>query len=177
MEPEKKLEEIADSPVPSTGKIATIDTAANITYSLVVGSFLDYWSGLNLAGIATSRASATATNTVTGGPYGWLREKLFRITKTTENSSKIRQTLVDLIAFNSFHTPMYAVMVAIGSLVSEGHVNWKKVQDGAEHLAIISPVIGPTMGWYIDGFRRVFGVRTAVQGAYTRNTQDTGPEQ
>jgi len=151
---------------PSAGKVAVVDTAGNITYSLIVGSLLDYSAGLNLAGIVASRASATAMNSVTGGPYGWWREKIFKTTKTTEKSGKIRKTLVDLLAFNTFQVPIYAAAVAIGSYVSEGKVDMEKVQNGATYLATISPLIGPTMGWYMDGFRKLFGIKSAAEGAY-----------
>ncbi|GEM_PF-4682341 len=55
---------------PSARKIAAVDTAGIITYSLIVGSILDYCAGLSPVGILVSRASGTAINSVTGGPYG-----------------------------------------------------------------------------------------------------------
>lgn len=153
----------------SAHKILVVDTAGNITYSLIAGSILDYCAGLNLAGIIASRASATAMNSVTGGLYGWWREKAFKVTKTNKESSKLRKSLVDLLAFNTFQVPIYATAVAIGSLFSEGKVDIKKVQNGAVYLATISPFIGPTLGWYMDGCRKLFGVKSAAEGAYKEN--------
>ncbi len=153
----------------SAKKIALVDTAGNILYSLIVGSLLDYSAGLDLAGIVASRASATAINSVTGGLYGWWREKVFKATKTTEESRKLRKTLVDLLAFNTFQVPIYAAAVAIGSYVSEGKADMEKVQNGAVYLATISPLIGPTMGWFMDGFRKVFRLKSAAEGAYKGN--------
>ncbi|MDD5253985.1 MAG: L-alanine exporter AlaE [Candidatus Nanoarchaeia archaeon] len=159
---------LKNSSATSTRKIAAVDTAGNITYSLVVGSVLDYWTGLNLAGIIASRASATAMNSVTGGPYGWWREKAFKIAKTSEESGRLRKTLVDLLAFNTFQVPIYAAAITIGSLFSEGKVDMEKVQNGATYLATISPFIGPTLGWYMDGCRKLFGVKSAAEGAYKK---------
>lgn len=153
---------------PSTTKIASVDVAGNVCYSLIVGGALDYSAGLNLLGIIVSRISGTVTNAITGGPYGWWREKSFEITGTEEESSRARKTLADLLAFNTFQVPLYADMVAIGSYVSEGRVDMEKVENGAKYLATISPFIGPTMGYFIDAFRRVFGVKTAAQGAYRK---------
>ncbi len=164
----KQIGEIVQKESASAKKIAVVDTAANISYSLIAGSILDYCSGLNLSGIVASRASATAMNSVTGGPYGWWREQAFRLTKTNEESSKTRKTLADLLAFNTFQVPIYATAVAIGSLVSEGEVNLGKVTDGAKYLAMISPLIGPTLGWYTDGVRKLFNVKSAAEGAYTK---------
>lgn len=153
---------------PSKKKIAAVDTFGNITYSLIVGAALDCSAGLSCAGIAASRASATLLNAATGGLYGWWREPAYRVTQTTKESGKVRKTLVDLLAFNTFQVPVYAVSVVIGSLISEGKVDWDKVQDGSTYLATISPFIGPTMGWYMDGFRRLFGVKPAAEGAYVK---------
>ena len=153
---------------PSARKIAIVDTAGNITYSLLVGIPLDCSAGLNCTGVAASRATATAINSVTGGPYGWWREKTYQVTRTTEESGKARKTLVDLLAFNTFQVPIYATALAIGSLVSEGTIDTEKVMDGARNLAIISPLVGPTMGWYMDWFRGLFGVKSAAEGAYKK---------
>ncbi len=153
-------------------KIAIVDTVGNVTYSLIAGSILDYCAGLNLAGIVASRTSATAINSVTGGPYGYWREKVFKATRTNERSGKIRKTLVDLLAFNTFQVPIYATAVAIGSLVSEGKIDMEKVQNGATYLATISPFVGPTLGWYMDGCRKLFRVKSAAEGAYKKPKKD-----
>ena len=167
---ESQLENIAkEEKKPSAKKIAIVDTLGNITYSLITGSMLDYSAGLNLKGIIGSRTSATAINSVTGGLYGWWREKMFKWTKTKADSNKVRKVLVDLFAFDSFQIPVYGTAVAIGSLVSEGYIDFDKVLKGAENLAIISPLIGPTMGWYMDGFRWLFGIKSAAKGAYKEN--------
>ncbi|MBU2406555.1 MAG: L-alanine exporter AlaE, partial [Nanoarchaeota archaeon] len=146
------------------------DALGNITYSLIVGAMLDYSAGLDWIGILGSRGFAMAVNIPTSIPYGKWRNFLFNKTKTSDKKTrnlggKIRRGLVDLLAFNTFQVPVYATAVAVGSYLSEGEVNWEKVQQGTEYLACISPLIGPTMGWYMDGFRNLFGVKTAPQKA------------
>jgi len=47
-------------------------------------------------------------------------------------------------------------------------VDIEKVENGARYLATISPLIGPTMGWYMDGFRKIFRLKSAAEGAYTK---------
>jgi hypothetical protein len=154
---------------PSARKITLVDTLGNVTCSLVIGSGLDCASGLDFKGVAASRATATAMNSVTGGPYGWWREKAFKLTRTNEKSGRVRKTLADLLAFNTFQVPIYGVAVATGSLFSEGEVNFDKVQSGMTYLAMISPLISPVMGLFMDGARRIFGINTASKGAYSRN--------
>ncbi len=155
---------------PSTRKIASVDIAGNITYSLLVGTMLDYSAGLSPAGIAVSRASATVINAAIGGPYGWWREQTFKAAKTNEDSTKLRKTLVDLLAFNTFQVPMYAGVLAIGSLISEGEVNWDRITHGCAYLSAASPLIAPTLGMYMDWFRKLCGVNSAARGAYQKKT-------
>ncbi len=152
----------------SSKKKVLVDTIGNITYSLIVGTCLDYNAGLNLEGIAASRFSATILNTITGGAYGWWREQAYKITKTKIGSGIIKKKLVDLIAFNTFQVPVYVIGVVIGGFISEPNIDWKKVQDGATSLALISPILGPTMGWYLDFFRKCFGIKPAYGGDSTK---------
>lgn len=160
----KKNYSLKDKPKKSLpSKTVVADTLGNVTYPLIVGGLIDYASGLNLLGIVTSRVSGIPLNVVSGRPYGWWREQTYKITNTKESSGKIRKTLTDLLAFNTFQVPLYAGLVALGSLVSEGHVDWNKVGHGASYLAEISPLIGPTMGIYMDSLRKVFGVKSAAE--------------
>lgn len=140
-----------------------VDTLGNVSYSLVVGSLLDYVSGLRGLGIVTSRTYATGVNTTTGGLYGKWRNFVFKVTKTSDSSNKLKKYLVDLLAFNTAQVPIYASAVALGSFVSEGKVDLEKVTNGARNLAIISPLIGPTMGWYMDIIRKCFGLKSAAE--------------
>lgn len=145
------------------GKESLVDTFGGVTYSLAVGSFLDYFSGLNFYGILASRASATAMNSISSAPYGKWRNLVYKITKTKQDSNRFRKIATDLIAFNTFQVPIYAAGVAIGSLLSEGKIDLDKVKHGSEYLMMISPLIGTTMGIYMDGIRKLFKIKTAAE--------------
>jgi len=145
------------------GKEGLVDTLGNVSYSLIAGGILDYASGLRGWGIIASRLSATAINLPTGAPYGKWRNLTFKLTKTTNESSKIRKSLADLLAFNTFQVPIYSSAVAIGSLISEGKIDWQKVEKGAAYIALISPLIAPTLGYYMDGLRKVFRLKSAPE--------------
>ncbi len=147
-------------------RTAIADVVGNNLYGLIVGGTLDYFAGLDAEGIAVSRLSGAIVNTVTGAPYGWWREKVCQITGTNKSSGKLRKGLADLLAFNTFQTPLYSLLVGIGSKVSEGEVNWDKMKNGAEYLAMISPLIAPTMGIFMNGVRKVFRVKSAAEGSY-----------
>jgi len=147
-----------------TVKKVIVDTGSNITYSLIVGGFLDYCSGLNFSGIVASRSSGMVLNIITGGLYGWWREQVFSFTKTTVNSNKRRLVLTDLLAFNTFQTYGYGIAVAVGCLYSEGKMDWEKVTDGITYLTVVSPLIAPTLGWYSDALRKLFKLKPAYSG-------------
>ena len=157
------LEELILDEGPKRGKEGLVDTLSNVTYPLILGGALDYASGLRGWGIVTSRVYATPINLLTGAPYGKWRNLLFKLTRTTDQNSKLRQSFVDLIAFNTFQAPLYSTAVAVGSLISEGSINWDKVKHGIEYLAMISPLVAPTLGMYIDGLRKLFKLKSASE--------------
>ncbi len=148
-----------------SSKESIVDTMGSVTYPLIVGTALDYASGLRGWGLVASRAYATGINIPTGGLYGKWRNTVFRTTRTIENSGKLKKSIADLVAFNSFQIPLYSSVIAVGSLVSEGEVDWNKVARGAEYLAIFSPLVGPTLGWYMDGLRKAFKLKSAPEKA------------
>jgi hypothetical protein len=168
-----KIEEITDSiddivKGPSPRKVWAVDTAATVIYSIASGSAFDYASGLDLTGIIASRATGIVFNAVTGGPYGWWREKVYKITGTKEDSGKIRKFLAEMLATNTFQTPTYCIMIAVGSLVSEGYVDFEKIKNGMIYVTAFSPLLCTTIGWFIDKFRRLFGISPAAKGAYKK---------
>ncbi|MFA6461149.1 MAG: L-alanine exporter AlaE [Candidatus Woesearchaeota archaeon] len=145
-------------------KETQVDTLSKVTYSLVTGVLLDYFSaGYRGMEIFWSRATATGINTVTGHPYQRWREGWYQLTKTKKDSSELRKGLVELGAFNTFETYIYGASLAMGSLLSTGTVDFEKVREGMLGLITISPIIAPTLGWYMDGMRKIFGLNSASQ--------------
>ncbi|MBS3079726.1 L-alanine exporter AlaE [Candidatus Pacearchaeota archaeon] len=154
-----------------TGKETLVDTLGMVSYALVVGAGIDYSAGLDAMGIVSARAYGTAINIPTGGPYGKWRNFVYKKTKTTDQSSKLKKYVAELLSFNSFQVPLYATVVAVGSLASnllangEFKIDFNKVSTGAQHLAMASPLIGPTLGLYTEGLRRLFGLKSAPRKA------------
>jgi len=64
-------------------KKVIVDTGSRVSYSIVVGTLIDYFmGGLTGWGIVGSRATATGINSLTSGPYGWWQDKCYRALKT-----------------------------------------------------------------------------------------------
>ena len=153
-----KLQDLYKSPE------ARADTLGKVTYSILVGTGLDYiQAGLRGMGIVTARASATVINTVTGSPYARWREGWYALTKTNDESSSMRQALVELGAFNTFETYIYGLSAGIGSLISTGTLYAEKIADGMVGLLYLSPIIGPTMGLWLNATCRIFNVKTVAE--------------
>jgi len=83
--------------------------------------------------------------------------------KELVSSNKLQDSIIDLLAFNTFQVPLYASAVATGSLISDGHVDLEKVRSGAEYLITISPFMGPTVGMYLDSLRKIFKLKSAPE--------------
>ena len=151
-------------------KESLVDTAGLVTYSLLAGALTDYASGLRGMGIVASRTYGTAVNFPTAAPYGKWRNYLYLKTKTTDQSSKFRKYLVELFAFDTFQVPLYATVIGVGSLVSnlmqgEFKIDFDKVENGVGILTAISPVVSPALGLYMEGFRKLFNLKSAPRQA------------
>lgn len=144
------------------------DTLGKVTYSLAVGTALDYFkSGLRGLEILTSRAIATGINTATGTPYAKWRRAWYDFTHTTNESNKLRKALVELGAFNTFETYVYGVSAAAGAafgyLVTGEEFNPLKICEGIEGMVYLSPLIGPTMGMWLNATCKIFGVKPVAE--------------
>ena len=151
-------------------KESLVDTAGLVTYSLLAGAVTDYASGLRGLGILASRTYGTAINLPTAAPYGKWRNFLYKKIKTTDKSSKLRKYLTELLVFDTFQVPLYSTVLSVGSLAynlsrGEFKIDLDKVQSGTEILTVISPLVGPTMGLYMEGFRKLFKLDSAPKKA------------
>jgi len=158
---------------PSRLRIGTADTVGRVSYSIVIGAFLDYLTGLDTTGMIASRATATIINSFTSAPYGWWREKVYVITGTKDNHSKLRKGIVEWAAFTTFEIPVYASAVSTGIIaqyiISDKPTEWLRVLKGVWNLSKLSPMIALTMNPYMDFIRKLFGVPKAARGAYKSN--------
>lgn len=150
-------------------KETLVDTLGLVASSLT-GVVPDYFSGLRGTGILAARAYGVAAIFPTGGPYGKWRNFLYKKTKTTDKSSKLRDYLVELTAFNSFQIPLYATTLAIGSLASnmmnnEFRIDPEKIIRGVEFLLLTSPISAPGLGFYMEEVRKLFKLESAPEKA------------
>ncbi len=81
------------------------------------------------------------------------------------DTGKAQNYLVDLLAFNTFQVPVYVASLSVGSLVSQHRLNTDQVAYGAKTLMKISPLIGPSLGAFLDFSRKLFQLKSAPDKA------------
>jgi len=90
------------------------------------------------------------------------------------DTGKAQEYIVDLAAFNTFQVPVYATALSIGTLLSEHKIDTAKVSYGVNSLIMISPLIGPTLGIFMDLTRKIFELESAPEKAGIKLKQDEG---
>ena len=138
-------------PIGST-KAFLIDTSARILFYVpVIGVWEKYVAGMENEEVLKSRLSAVALNFVIGRVHGKIREFFSYITKTDENSSKLRKVVVDTAAGFIVGVSSYAaVLYASGASLDEALV--------AIPFAVgLTTVTGRPFGKFLDVYRKFWG--------------------
>lgn len=87
------------------------DVFAMITFSLVVGMSVELLAGLSLEQSVMSRLLSIPVNLIIARPYGLYRDWMMLRGRVWKGGF-VRLTLLDALAYLSFQTPVYAVLVA-----------------------------------------------------------------
>ena len=143
-------------------KAILADTISMVTYSIGVGIALDAAIGLKGLEILTARASGVVNNSLTGGPYGLWRDGIYKAMKVVEDSGRLKRFAAEMLSFNSFQVPIYGAILGAIGWMSKGELNTSNALNGAGFLALLSPIISPTTGWWMDSVRKIFGVKVAT---------------
>lgn len=141
------------------------DSIANVIAPLIGGGLVDHyfsnvdsWRDLIHVGLVR-----TAVNGASGGVYGVWREGVFSITETDNYDNRLRQSMADMIAYNSFQVPLYQAILVAGTYLSVGEVDLEKVAQGTLFLLKGSIILGPGLGYVMDMFRGVFNIKSASE--------------
>lgn len=145
-----------------------VDTIANTPYSVIAGAVVDFISGFAWESVCWSRLNAIPVSLAVNPFYGLWREVVYVSTGTHSGSSLKRRYFSDILAYNSCRTFLHGVVVAAGSLMAEGKVDWQSVANGLILLAALSPVTCLIANEYMDFFRRRYHVNTPLQGVYLK---------
>ncbi|MBI2498684.1 L-alanine exporter AlaE [Candidatus Woesearchaeota archaeon] len=99
-----------------------------------------------------------------GRPFGRFREFYAKhIFKADENSSKTRKFLVDTTASLVFNAPVYA------SILTVSGASLREIAIGLPSYAILNTVLARPYGWFLDQFRKPFGIKPTLDKIYHHN--------
>ncbi len=129
------------------------DTSATVTFSLAFGVVNELLiSGMSFAQYCKSRASMLLIHAVVGRPYGIYRDFLHGAAKVKE-SGLARRALVDMAANASFFAPIYTMALYFSGADKE------QITYACASSVLLSTVVGPAFGWYLDKIRGFIGVK------------------
>jgi hypothetical protein len=120
------------------------DTISGITFSIAVGAANELIiAGMTVEQSAKSRLMSIPINAIASRPYGWYRDWIYKITKTSSESTQVKKFFVDLSVFITGQITLYAcILTASGA-------NLKQTITACTTMAILSPFLGRPMGaWY-----------------------------
>ncbi len=132
-----------------------VDTSAMISYSIAVGMANEMLiAGMSLEQSLKSRAMSIIPNMLTGGIYGKYRDWVLKKFKTTQQSHWLKKAVADITAFASFQGPLYATILTLAGADSD------QIMTAVGSITLISPLLGRPYGLYLDGLRKISGVRS-----------------
>jgi hypothetical protein len=131
------------------------DTSAAVSFSLAVGTANEMLiAGLTPEQCLKSRAISTCNNLLLGRPYGWYRDRIYKVLKCDQESSHLKRVLANTTSFATFWAPIYAgVLYATGA-------DSEQIEKGYLTATAMSTFIGAPYGYYLDNVRRLFRVKT-----------------
>ncbi|GEM_PF-2761179 len=143
-------------------KLLIADTFAAVTFSLVVATSIEYFSGLTILQIIKSRAVGGISSSIFGRPYGKYRDFIFSKMKIS-NSFSIKKSFGDVFVFCTFWLPIYITTLY---LIGTG---WKQIFIACATTAALFSVIAIPNNWYLDKIRKLFGIESKKEDLNTVN--------
>jgi len=163
-------------------KAFTADTLTMLVYATPICMGIEMGvMKMSLYESLSARGLAQPVNFATSRPYGKWRNFLFKKGNVKEDSSFVKKSLTEMLAFGSCQAPLYGAITGTTKIVSESmkletplyqfqtlmngasNVDWSDVGSGVGLVTALSPVIGPTYGWVNDKVRSYFGVPSATE--------------
>lgn len=136
----------------SRARSAAADIFALVVYSFIVGMLIEVFiSGMSFNQSLSSRLLSILVNILIAWPYGVYRDWFIRQSQRCR-SKGMAKILADLIAYVSFQSPVYAIIL------------WYVGADGAQIMAavtsnaVVSMAMGVAYGYFLDYCRRLFKV-------------------
>ena|SRR3989344_9284720 len=139
-------------------------TAINVFYTPTLAFNELVIAGMGSYETLKARLISIPLGFLLGRPFGWCRQIYAKhIFKADENSSKTRKFLVDTTASLVFNAPVYA------SILTVSGASLNEIAIGLPSYAILNTVLARPYGWFLDQFRKPFGIKPTLDKIYTHN--------
>lgn len=127
-----------------------VDTFANISFYLPVNMANEvFLAGMSPVQSLKVRIGGAVTSLFSGRVYGSFRDKVYKITNTTEDSSSLKKFTVDTLSSMAYGLPIY-----VGIMLANG-IDGKHMAAGVAASACSSLFTARPYGAYLDLLRKV----------------------
>lgn len=140
----------------STGsrlRSAAADTFALVVYCFVIGMIIEIViSGMSFQQSLSSRLVSIPVNILIAWPYGVYRDAFIRFARRHAGQNTWARNLADLLAYVSFQSPVYAVILwSVGA-------DLEQITTAVTSNALVSMAMGVAYGYFLEYCRRLFRV-------------------
>lgn len=140
----------------STGsrlRSAAADTFALVVYCFVIGMIIEIViSGMSFQQSLSSRLVSIPVNILIAWPYGIYRDAFIRFARRHAGQNTWARNLADLLAYVSFQSPVYAVILwSVGA-------DLEQITTAVTSNALVSMAMGVAYGYFLEYCRRLFRV-------------------
>ena len=140
----------------STGsrlRSAAADTFALVVYFFVIGMIIEIViSGMSFQQSLSSRLVSIPVNILIAWPYGVYRDAFIRFARRHAGQNTWARNLADLLAYVSFQSPVYAVILwSVGA-------DLEQITTAVTSNALVSMAMGVAYGYFLEYCRRLFRV-------------------
>ncbi|MCW6541921.1 L-alanine exporter AlaE [Yersinia ruckeri] len=132
---------------------AAADTFALVVYCFITSMVIEILvSGMSFEQSLSSRLLSIPVNILIAWPYGMYRDSFIRFARRHGNHSGWAKNLADLLAYVSFQSPVYAIILWIVG------ADFQQIATAVASNAVVSMVMGVAYGYFLEYCRRLFRV-------------------
>ncbi|MEA9391774.1 L-alanine exporter AlaE [Acerihabitans sp. TG2] len=138
-------------------RMAAADTFALVVYCFIAGMIIEIClSGMTLQQSLSSRLLSVPVNVAIAWPFGLYRDAMLRLARRHCSGRFWMRNLVDLVAYVSFQSPVYAlILLVVGA-------DEQQIMTAVTSNAISSMMLGVVYGYFLEYCRRLFHVSRYV---------------
>jgi len=134
-----------------------VDTSASLLYANTVFGAGEYFiGGMEPEEIMKTRLGMSLLGLVVYRPFGKFRDAWVKLLRTNQGSSKLRKFATDVSANIVFFAPIYTGVAYLAGASPD------EIGASLSSGILTVTITGRPYGWFLDRWRKMFGVRPAL---------------